>query len=63
MDKKYKSVLTLCLAGIYFSLFKPKLMQTYYPTCFCANGRVEYYCFSKHTFLKQYKMKAEIKSG
>jgi hypothetical protein len=51
---KYHSLLLFHLAGILLAVFSPRRMRCYYPSCFCApySETVEYYCFSRHNWIK-----------
>jgi len=52
MKKRYRSLFSLCFAGVLLSIFCPKLMKQYYPTEFCRDNKVVYYLFAKHTWLE-----------
>lgn len=51
INRKYKSLITLCLACLWISFFNPKLMFQYYPTEYCIGAETKYYLFVKHTYL------------
>jgi hypothetical protein len=51
INHKYQSLFILCFVGMLLSAAAPKFMQQYYPTEFCCNQKVKYYCFAKHTWL------------
>lgn len=51
INRKYHSLFTLCLAGMWLSIVAPRLMQQYYPTEFCYGQKTKYYCFTRHTWL------------
>lgn len=51
INRKYKSIFALCLAGIWLAIVAPKIVRDHYPTEFCLNKKVKYYCFSRHYWL------------
>jgi len=52
LNHKYRWMFTLCLAGLWLSIFSPKRMRDYYPSAFSVGKKVKYYCFSKHYWLQ-----------
>lgn len=52
LRRKYKTMFGLCLAGLFLTVFMPRLAKQYYPTVFCVGRQVQYYTFALHTWLE-----------
>lgn len=51
INHKYRSIFTICLAGLILSIFCPRVMRDYFPTAWSQNSKVNYYCFCKHYWI------------